>query len=152
MSQFHTMSAAETQALGRSFARSLMPGDVVAVSGNLGAGKTRFITGVCEGLGAQGHVSSPTFTLIHEYPARSAPIIHIDLYRISSRREAVELGLHEYFDTGHICLIEWAEKILDMLPPHYRLVKIEFGDAREERHVTIEEVTPASIVPGGYET
>lgn len=148
MTVFHTHSAAETAMLGKTFAKSLLPGDVVALSGNLGAGKTQFIAGVCEGLGVKSNVSSPTFTLIHEYQTDSVTVVHVDLYRLSSKSEVLTLGLEEYFDGSHVCLIEWAEKILDLLPDRYHMVKIEHGDNVEERRVNIEEITSTSIAEG----
>lgn len=148
MTVFQTHSSAETALLGKTFAKSLLPGDVVAVSGNLGAGKTQFIAGVCEGLGVKNNVASPTFTLIHEYNSTSVAVVHVDLYRLSSKQEIIALGLEEYFGGSRVCLIEWAEKILDLLPERYHMVRIQHGDAAEDRQISIEEVTPASIAEG----
>lgn len=131
------MSPGETTDLGRSFASRLQPGDVVALVGDLGTGKTRFVMGVCEALGARGHVASPTFTLINEYPAPFGAVVHVDMYRIASRIELRELGIEEYFDNQHVCLIEWAESILDLLPPEYYRVEITHGVREQERTVRI---------------
>lgn len=132
-----TTSPGETIDLGRSFASRLRPGDVVALLGDLGTGKTRFVMGVCEALGARGHIASPTFTLINEYPAPFGTVAHIDMYRIGSRAELRELGIEEYFDDRHVCLIEWAENVIDLLPPgHYR-VEIAYGGGEQERTVRI---------------
>lgn len=137
MKRFVTHAPEGTVALGKSFAASLKPGDVVALSGNLGSGKTLFVMGVCEGLGAHGHISSPTFTLINEYPAPFGKVAHIDLYRIRSRAEVSELGIDEYFNDRTVTLIEWAESIFDLLPPvHYR-VKIAAGGMESEREISI---------------
>jgi len=132
-----TTSPGETINLGKSFAPRLHPGDVVALLGDLGTGKTRFVMGVCEALGARGHVASPTFTLINEYPAPFGAVVHIDMYRIGSRGELRELGIEEYFDDRHICLIEWAESVLDLLPPDHYQVEIAHGTSEEERTVRI---------------
>jgi tRNA threonylcarbamoyladenosine biosynthesis protein TsaE len=139
MSEFTTSSREQTAALGRSFAGVLAPGDVVAVTGTLGSGKTQFISGVCGGLGVHTHVGSPTFTLIHEYPAPFGTVVHIDLYRIESRRELAELGIEEYFSPHHICLIEWAEKALEFLPPGHRTVRLSHGNGEEERIIVVDD-------------
>ena len=132
-----TTSPAETIDFGRSFAARLRPGDVVAILGDLGTGKTRFVMGVCDALGARGHIASPTFTLINEYPAPFGGVVHIDMYRIESRGELRELGLEEYFDEGHICLIEWAESVLDLLPSEHYRVEISHGASEQERTIRI---------------
>lgn len=137
MKRFVTHAPEETVALGKFFAASLKPGDVVALSGNLGSGKTLFAMGVCEGLGTHGHVSSPTFTLINEYPAPFGVVAHVDLYRIRTRAELSELGIDEYFNDRTVALIEWGESMFDLLPPaHYR-VKIEAGGAERDREIII---------------
>lgn len=137
MTTFVTHSAAETSALGRSFAASLRPGDVVALFGNLGSGKTAFVAGVCEGLGARGRVSSPTFTLINEYAAPFGLVAHIDLYRIRSRADLAELGIEEYFAPGCIALIEWAEEAMDLLPRGHQVVSIRYGEGETDREISI---------------
>jgi tRNA threonylcarbamoyladenosine biosynthesis protein TsaE len=137
MKTFATHSAAETAALGASFASSLKPGDVVALYGNLGTGKTQFIMGLCRGLGARGHVSSPTFTLINEYVAPFGTVAHIDMYRIGSRAELAELGIEEYFNPRCVALIEWAESIIDLLPGGHHIVKIDYGSGETDRDISI---------------
>ena len=134
-----TRSPEETEAVGAAFAALLHPGDVVALVGTLGSGKTRFIAGVCRGLGVTAHVTSPTFTLINEYPAPFGVIAHIDMYRIARRSEVAEIGIEEYFSSRCICLIEWADVILDLLPPaHYR-VAIAHGPGEGEREIAISD-------------
>lgn len=132
-----THSPDETAALGRSFAADLRPGDVVALSGTLGSGKTQFVRGVCEGLGANGHVSSPTFTLINEYPAPFGIVAHVDLYRIRSRKELADLGVDEYFNDRCITCIEWPEEMAGHLPPEAVRVTFEFGERELDRIITI---------------
>jgi tRNA threonylcarbamoyladenosine biosynthesis protein TsaE len=139
MKRVVSTSAEETAELGRGFAAALRPGDIVGLIGELGSGKTRFVTGVCEGLGVRGHIASPTFTLINEYPAPFGAVAHIDLYRIGSRSELVELGLEEYFSGSYICLIEWAEKAGEMLPPGSRMIRIELGGGKDERLFSFAE-------------
>lgn len=133
-------SAEETASLGRSFARSLRPGDVVALIGTLGSGKTRFAAGVCEGLGVTARVTSPTFTIINEYPAPFGMVAHVDLYRIEGRAEIADLGLEEYFNGRWICLIEWAERAADLLPPSHVRVTLSHGAGDTEREVLIDGV------------
>jgi tRNA threonylcarbamoyladenosine biosynthesis protein TsaE len=138
MRRILSRSAEETGAAGRTFARSLRPGDVVALTGTLGSGKTKFVEGVCRGLGVRGHVTSPTFTLINEYPADFGVVAHIDLYRINGMKEAADLGLEEYFNGRCVCLIEWAEAVLGMLPPARFHVSFAHGAAESERTIQIE--------------
>jgi tRNA threonylcarbamoyladenosine biosynthesis protein TsaE len=126
-------SLAETAALGRAFADQLVPGDVVGLIGPLGAGKTRLAREIAEALGADPlAISSPTFVLIHEYPAR-VPIYHFDAYRLASPDEFAALGALDDFEAGGICLIEWADRVLDLLPPSAWLVEIEATDLDSRR-------------------
>jgi tRNA threonylcarbamoyladenosine biosynthesis protein TsaE len=132
-----TRTVDETVEAGRSFAAVLRPGDIVALTGDLGAGKTHFVTGVCAGLRAEGHIASPTFTLIHEYHALECIVIHADMYRINSVREAFDLGLAEYFQPPYVTLIEWADRILDLLPQEHYLVELRHGAGHGERIIAI---------------
>ncbi len=136
MTTVRTASREETTALGRSFAARLVPGDVVGLVGELGSGKTRLVIGLCGGLGVEARVASPTFTLINEYPAPFGTVVHADLYRIGSRVELAELGIEEYFNRRCICLIEWAERMHDLLPPGAHIVTIAHGNAPDERVLT----------------
>jgi tRNA threonylcarbamoyladenosine biosynthesis protein TsaE len=113
----HTKSTSETIRIGKSIGSLLMPGDVVALVGELGTGKTQFIKGLAVGVGVgkPTYISSPSFTLINEY-AGKVPFYHIDLFRLKSEKEAEELGLEEYFQGGGITAIEWADKIPSFLP------------------------------------
>lgn len=113
---FHTRSEEETIALGREIAASLAPGPVLLI-GNLGAGKTTLAKGIVEGLraGSADAVSSPTFTLIHQY-GETAPVYHIDLYRLDEEREVESLGLDDLFASGSVVLLEWAERFPALLP------------------------------------
>lgn len=106
----------DTCRFGQEFARQLASGTVVALYGEMGSGKTTFVRGVSRGLGCRQQISSPTFTLINEYEAE-IPIYHFDFYRISHLREAWELGYEDYFNKKGICLIEWPERVLELLPP-----------------------------------
>jgi tRNA threonylcarbamoyladenosine biosynthesis protein TsaE len=114
---FHTRSEEETIALGRSLAPGL-PGGAVLLIGNLGAGKTTLAKGIVEGrnAGRADDVSSPTFTLIHQY-GETEPVYHIDLYRLDEAREVETLGLDDLFASGSLVLLEWAERFPSLLPP-----------------------------------
>src|SRR6188474_3546299 len=109
-----------TEALGRRLGALLFPGAVVALVGQLGAGKTHFARAIAEGLGVKNPaaVNSPTFTLIHEYPAR-LPIYHFDAYRLAGAREFADLGVEEYFHGDGVCLVEWADRVAITLPPEH---------------------------------
>ena len=114
---------AETFALGRVAAARCVAGDVVALCGELGAGKTQFVKGLAAGLGVAAEVTSPTFTLIHEYAGGGLPVYHFDFYRLETAAEALALGLDEYLDGPGVCVIEWADKFPDLLPAGTRWLR-----------------------------
>lgn len=93
--------------------------------GEMGAGKTTFIQAICMQLGVRGAVSSPTFALVNEYSSREGPVYHFDFYRLKNEEEAFDIGVEEYFDSGHYCLVEWPEKIPGLLPEKYLAIEIE---------------------------
>lgn len=108
-------SPEETKRIARELAGTLGTGSVVAFFGDLGSGKTTFVHGICEALEVTGNVTSPTFTLIHEYSGR-LPVYHFDFYRIENADDIWQLGWEDYFYGDGICLIEWADRIRDFLP------------------------------------
>ncbi len=124
MRRVRTHSPEETWALAAGLADGLAPGTVVALHGELGAGKTCFIQGLAAALGIDEPITSPTYTLIGEYEGR-LPLHHIDLYRLAGPEEALGLGLEEYFDAGGITAIEWAERAEGLLPPDLLHIRIE---------------------------
>jgi len=131
-----THSETETAAVGRELAATLSAGDVVLLFGDLGAGKTAFVRGLAEGLGvSRDEVSSPTFTLIHEYRGGRLPLLHVDLYRLNDPREIDDLGLDE-LGNGAVMAIEWAEK-LQRRPPEPVRVTIAHVEG-DTRMITIE--------------
>jgi tRNA threonylcarbamoyladenosine biosynthesis protein TsaE len=131
-----------THAEGVRLGRRLGPGDVVALSGDLGAGKTCFIQGLAEGLGVAGPVTSPTFIMIAEHAGRVA-LYHVDLYRTGSLAEIRALGLEELLDGAGVTVIEWAEKADALLPERTIRVRIE-GAGDEPRVIELEGEPPAA--------
>jgi len=131
-------SPAETESAGRSVARNLPPGTVVALVGPLGAGKTQFVKGLAAEMGAPVSVTSPTFTLIHEYTGGRIPIYHFDFFRLEDRQAAERLGLDEYFFGDGISIVEWADKFPELIPPGARWISLE-PKSENERLITIRE-------------
>ncbi len=126
-----------TQALARRLAPTLQPGSVLALHGDLGSGKTCFVTGVARALDIPDAITSPTFTMINEYVG-TLGLCHMDLYRISNPDELFTLGLDDYFDSDGITVIEWAERAGDLLPEDTIHVLFEVLDAPDSRRITIE--------------
>lgn len=133
--RFTTGSEQETRTLAARLARTLGPGAVVLLSGDLGAGKTSFVRGLADGLGADGNdVSSPTFTLVHEYRAGALPLVHVDLYRLN-RAELDELGLDHAVAAQGVMAIEWPERLTRTIADAI-LVRIEDG-GESQREIEI---------------
>lgn len=135
-----TNSDRETMLAGEKLAKRLKPGDMVALSGNLGSGKTTFTKGIGKGLGVKDpkRINSPTFVLIKEYSG-NVPLYHLDLYRLNDLREIENLAIEEYIYGDGITIIEWAEKIMPILPEQYVSVKFKIrGD--NKREIMIEDL------------
>jgi tRNA threonylcarbamoyladenosine biosynthesis protein TsaE len=115
----------ETIAFAHDWAQALAPNDVVALVGDPGAGKTQFVKGLVTGCGSADEVTSPTFTLIHEYQSGRWPVFHFDFYRISHPFEIENIGFDEYLDDGGIAVIEWADRFPQVFPARTRWVMIE---------------------------
>jgi tRNA threonylcarbamoyladenosine biosynthesis protein TsaE len=132
---FHTKSAEETIALGRELAAELR--GAVLLIGNLGAGKTTLTKGIVEGRGAAAAdaVSSPTFTLIHQY-GDDDPVYHIDLYRLEEARQVESLGLDDLFRSGALVLLEWAERFLALMPAERTEIRLR-AVGEDEREITV---------------
>jgi tRNA threonylcarbamoyladenosine biosynthesis protein TsaE len=139
MKSFETHSAAETTQLGREFARELTPGTIVLLRGDLGAGKTTLVKGIAEGFQAAqaDDVTSPTFTLIHEYRGPKVVLFHIDLYRIDTQRELDTLALDDLMDANSILLIEWGEKFERFIKEKSAEISIEH-QGEDRRRITFE--------------
>jgi len=135
--EFTTHSAAQTQRLGIKLAKKLVAGDVVALFGDLGSGKTTLVRGLVRGLGAgkSTRVTSPTFVLLNIYKGR-LPVYHFDFYRLADAGSIYEIGCSEYFAAGGISVVEWADRARELLPPE--TIKIELA--------TVDETTREIIV------
>ncbi|HEX4639167.1 MAG TPA: tRNA (adenosine(37)-N6)-threonylcarbamoyltransferase complex ATPase subunit type 1 TsaE [Chthoniobacterales bacterium] len=125
MATFISNSAEETESFGREFVDNVKAGDVLALSGELGSGKTQFVKGLVAGLGATTATTSPTFTLIHEYSGGQLPVYHFDFFRIEDRQSAERLGLDDYFSGDGVSVIEWADKFPDLIPENARWLSFE---------------------------
>lgn len=113
----------------KEFLSQIGENNIIAFYGQMGAGKTTFITAICKALGVEDVVNSPTFTIVNEYKSASGrPIYHFDFYRINKLSEAMDIGLYEYFDSNGLCLIEWPEQIEELLPEETMKVSILVDD------------------------
>ena len=134
--EYRTHSAAETEALGEMLAAHLHGGDVVAYRGGLGMGKTAFTRGLARGLGYEGRVTSPTFTIVNEYMGR-LPLFHFDMYRLGDSEELFDIGWEDYLDRGGVCAVEWSENVSDALPQDTIYVEIRREAEQDSRVITI---------------
>ena len=126
-----TNGVEETIAFGKALASELQRGNVLALSGELGAGKTALVKGLALGLGIEQDVTSPTFTLIHEYVGGRLPLFHIDLYRLDAAEHALAIGIEDYLNPAGVTVIEWAEKIECLLPEGTTQIRIDsLGETR----------------------
>ena len=138
-------SEQETERLGWALARVVHPGVVIGLIGPLGAGKTRLVRAIAESLGVDPRaIASPTFVLIHEYEG-TIPVYHFDAYRLESPRAFEDLGVIDYWNAGGICLIEWADRVLGLLPRETWLVRIDPVELTRRR-VVIEFPDPRLAV------
>ena len=127
MTEFITNSELETEQLGERLAKAVSGGAVIAMYGDLGAGKTAFVRGMARGMGLTCHVSSPTFTIVNEYLGERE-LIHFDMYRLSGAEELFDIGWEDYISRGAVCVVEWSENVQDAF----------FGD---EIKVTIDKLS-----------
>ena len=132
MPTFISHSPAATELLGEQFGRAAQRGWVVALSGDLGAGKTQFMRGVARGLGCAARVHSPTFTLVNEYGGGRLKLFHLDLYRLETAAQILSAGIEEYLSPDGVSVVEWAERIYDCRWP--------IGDLKKVRIEIISEV------------
>ncbi|HEX5616207.1 MAG TPA: tRNA (adenosine(37)-N6)-threonylcarbamoyltransferase complex ATPase subunit type 1 TsaE [Acidimicrobiia bacterium] len=134
--KIRTSSAGATRDVADALAGALRPGDVVVLSGDLGAGKTTFTQGLARGLGVTVPVLSPTFALVHEYDGR-VPLVHVDVYRLDHIQELHDLGFEELVDSGRVVVIEWGENVARALPADRLVVRLDLGAGPDDRWISI---------------
>jgi tRNA threonylcarbamoyladenosine biosynthesis protein TsaE len=129
---FISNSPAETEAIGRRLAEEIGVGSVLALKGDLGSGKTVFVKGLVAGLGSRADVTSPTFTIVHEYRGGRVPVYHFDFFRLEKRESVAPLGLDDYFFGDGLSVIEWANRFPELIPHQARwiLFEIKSGNQR----------------------
>ena len=137
MREFLTRSPEETEALGEKIAGKLNGGEVIALFGEMGAGKTALTRGIARGRGVSGGVSSPTFALVHEYRGR-LPVYHFDMYRIESWDDLYSTGFFDYLNSGGVLIVEWSENIENALPENAVRLHLRRGETDSQRILTLE--------------
>lgn len=137
MANYITHNVAETEKTGYLLGNTVKDGSVVAMFGDLGAGKTAFTRGFAKGMGIESDVSSPTFALVNEYRGKSRTLYHFDMYRISGWDDLYSTGYFDYLDTGDCLIIEWSENIEAVLPDDCIRVTITKTDNPDERNIEI---------------
>lgn len=137
MAEYISKNEHETESIGENFAKTLSGGTVVAMYGDLGAGKTAFVRGMAKGMGLDCRVSSPTFTIVNEYLGERE-LIHFDMYRLSDADELFDIGWEDYLNRGAVCAVEWSENVEDAFFGDEIIVRIEKLDD-STRKITIEE-------------
>lgn len=123
----------DTRAFGLELAEKLQPGDVIALVGDLGTGKTALTRYIAEGLGVSETISSPTFTIVKEYSSGRIPLFHFDVYRLSDGEELLDIGADEYLNGNGVCIIEWADIVADVLPEDAIIIQLLYGENEGER-------------------
>lgn len=137
---YTSKSPEETLDLGYKFGKTLKPGTVVGLIGELGTGKTIFTKGIAKGLGIKDYkyVNSPSFVILKEYKSKKTPLYHFDLFRLKSSEDMDSVGYEEYFYSDGISVVEWADRAMDVLPERYTLVKFKHS-GKDKRKITIEK-------------
>ena len=136
MASFISNSPPETEEFGRQLAGDAVAGSVLALTGELGTGKTQFVKGLVAGLGSDAAVTSPTFTVMHEYPGGRLPVYHFDFFRLEDRQSAARLGLDEYLFGDGVSVIEWADKFAELIPAHAKWIALE-AKSEDVRAITV---------------
>ena len=134
---FISNSPAETEVVGRRLAEEVAVGSVLALQGELGSGKTLFTKGFLAGMGSDAAVSSPTFTIVHEYRDGRLPVYHFDFFRVESRRSLARLGLDDYFFGDGVSVIEWADRFREFIPEQARWILFEIK-SENQRAITLQ--------------
>ena len=135
--QITTESVEQTEAFGRALAARLQPGDVIAYTGDLGAGKTALTRGIAAGLGIEEPVLSPTYTIVNEYRSGRLPLFHFDLYRLGDPEELFDIGWEDYLARGGVCAVEWSENVAGALEDEPIRVDIRRGAHDGQRVISI---------------
>ena len=137
---YNSWSAAETENIACSFARSLKGGEIITLDGDLGAGKTAFVRGLAKGLGISDRVSSPTFTIVNEYRNGAIPLLHFDIYRLESSDDLYDIGWEDYISQGAVVVVEWASIMPDAFNSECIFVTITKNMEKSEdyRQISIE--------------
>ncbi len=130
----------DTKEFGTELAKKLKPGDIIALIGDLGTGKTTLTKSIAEGLGITDMITSPTFTIVQEYTEGRLPLYHFDVYRLNDLEEMYELGYEEYFFGQGVCVVEWADQIMELIPEGSITIRIEYGARENERIYLIENL------------
>lgn len=130
-----TRSAEETRRLAVALSPILVPGDMIVLSGDLGAGKTTFVQGLAVGLGIVEQVTSPTFILMKEYLGGRYPLMHMDIYRLGKIQEVIDLGYDEFLDPSYVVVVEWGDMVEPLLPKGHLLVELNYGQSDDERTI-----------------
>ena len=123
----------DTEEFGMKLASSLEPGDIVALIGDLGTGKTTLTKYIAKGLGVTENIDSPTFNIVKEHKSGIIPLFHFDVYRLSSGDELLDIGADEYFYSDGVCIIEWADIVADVVHEKAKVILIEYGEKQGER-------------------
>ena len=133
MREIRIRNEEDTKAFGRKLAEELEAGDILALIGDLGTGKTTLTKSVAAGLGVTEDIPSPTFNIVNEYHSGRLPLYHFDVYRLESGADLFEIGGEEYFDAGGVCIIEWADLVAEVLPDDTKVIFLEYGAQEGER-------------------
>jgi tRNA threonylcarbamoyladenosine biosynthesis protein TsaE len=131
------VSREELVAWGEAFGRAVRAPLVVALRGELGAGKTTLAQAICRGLGVTDDVTSPTYAIAHAYVGRSGPVYHLDLYRLNDERDLTNVGWDDILDAGGVVLVEWPDRAGDRLPPDHVPIDLEYVDGDESRRLLL---------------
>ncbi len=143
MIRLATTSVDDTRALAAEIASLSAPGDLIVLAGDLGTGKTAFAQGFARGLGVEEPVTSPAFILVRTYDDGRVPLIHLDVYRLDTMQEMVDLGIAELLDDGGVTLVEWGDAVAPVLPADFLEVRLEAESGPDDRLLTIRSVGPA---------
>ena len=123
----------DTRAFGLSLAEEALPGTVYALIGDLGTGKTTLTKSIAEGLGIERHITSPTFTIVQEYREGRLPLFHFDVYRLRNAEDLFEIGADEYFYGRGVCVVEWADLVMEALPEDTKFICIDYAEEENGR-------------------